>query len=70
MNWFETLSDALHSEGLSDMWPLGAYVQYGQTVGLAQGGKWMSIYRDGQGRYERPVHYATQMADTCLIHLS
>jgi hypothetical protein len=69
-NWFATLNDALDSEGLLDLWPLGANLNYGQTVGLAKDGKWLSVYRDDQGRYERPVHYATQMADSCLIHLS
>tara|TARA_R110002126_G_scaffold170505_1_gene319405 strand:- start:110 stop:325 length:216 start_codon:yes stop_codon:yes gene_type:complete len=69
-NYFETLNDALASEGLINHWPVTANVPYGATVGLANAGKWLSIYRDETGRYERPVHYATQMADTCLIHLS
>ena len=68
--WFPTLNAALDSEGLTDLWPLGVYMQYGQTIGMARNGKWLSVYRDEQGRYERPIHYATQMADTCPIHLS
>lgn len=68
--WFPTLNAALESEGLTDLWPLGAHMGYGQTVGMARSGKWLSVYRDEQGRYERPIHYATQMADTYLIHLS
>jgi len=55
---------------LIDLWPVTASVPYGATVGLAAQGRWLSIYRDETGRYERPVHYATLMADTGLIHLS
>ena len=69
-NWFATLNDALDSEGLLDLWPVGGTLNYGDTKGLAKDGKWLSVYRDNAGRYERPVHYATQMADSCLIHLS
>jgi hypothetical protein len=70
-NYFQTLSDALHSEGLADCWPVTGSVPYGATVGLACNGRWLSVYRDGAtGLYERPVHYATLMADTGLIHLS
>ena len=69
-NYFPTLSDALHAEGLADLWPITASVPYGATVGFAAQGRWISIYRDTSGRYERPVHYATAMADTGLIHLS
>lgn len=68
-NYFETLNAALASEGLLDAWPITASVPYGATVGLAHAGRWLSIYRDKTGRYERPVHYATLMADTGLIHL-
>ena len=69
-NWFETLNAALDSENLTALWPVGTYMNYGQTIGMAREGKWLSIYRDEQGRYERPVHYATQMADTAAIQLS
>lgn len=68
-NYFETLNDALDAEGLINHWPVTASVPYGATVGLAHAGKWLSIYRDESGRYERPVHYATLMPDTGLIHL-
>jgi hypothetical protein len=68
-NYFETLSDALDAESLNDIWPLGVNVNYGQTIGLAVNGRWISVYRDDAGRYERPVHYATQMADTGPIYL-
>ncbi len=69
-NYFNTLNDALDSENLIECWPITASVPYGATVGLAYAGRWLSIYRDESGRYERPVHYATLMADTGLIHLS
>ena len=69
-NYFPTLSAAHDAEGLAHAWPITCSLAYGQTVGLAHGGRWISVYRDDTGRYERPVHYATQMADTCPIHLS
>jgi hypothetical protein len=68
-NYFETLNDALDAEGLINHWPITASVPYGATVGFAHAGRWLSIYRDESGRYERPVHYATQMADSGIIHL-
>lgn len=68
-NYFETLNEALDSENLTTLWPVGTYMNYGQTLGFAKNGKWVSVYRDEQGRYERPVHYATQMADTAAITL-
>ena len=70
-NYFDTLNDALASEHLIDCWPVTASVPYGATIGFASAGRWISIYRDGvTGQYERPVHYATLMADTGIIHLS
>jgi hypothetical protein len=68
-NYFGTLSDALDAESLNGIWPLGVNVNYGQTIGLAVNGRWISVYRDDSGRYERPIHYATQMADTGPIYL-
>ena len=69
-NYFDTLNAALDSENLIDIWPVTASVPYGATVALANAGRWISIYRDGvTGLYERPVHYATLMADTGIIHL-
>lgn len=69
-NYFPTLNDALDDEKLLDLWPITASIGYGQTIGLAAAGRWISVYRDETGRYERPVHYATLMADTAPIHLS
>ena len=63
-NWFETLNAALEAEGLLDLWPVGLNITYDETVSFAARGRWISVYRDTAGRYERPVHYATKMADT------
>jgi len=63
-NWFNTLNEALDSENLTALWPVGVNLSYDQTIGLASGGRWISVYRDTAGRYERPVHYATLMVDT------
>lgn len=63
-NYFPTLNDALHAEGLCSFWPLGLNLSYGQTFSLSAGGRWISVYRDEQGRYERPTHYATKVPDT------
>lgn len=63
-NWFDTLNDALDAEALTEMWPLGVNVPYDTTIGLASGGRWISVTRDSAGRYERPVHYVTKMPDT------
>ena len=69
-NYFDTLNAALDSESLIDVWPITAIVPYGATIGFATAGRWISIYRDGvTGQYERPVHYATLMSDTGIIHL-
>lgn len=68
-NYFPTLNEALDAEGLVAHWPLGCNIGYGETIGLAASGRWISVYRDTSGRYERPVHYATKMADTAPIHL-
>lgn len=63
-NWFPTLNAALEAEDLVAAWPTGVNIAYDQNVGLASGGRWISVYRDNGGRYERPVHYATKAADT------
>lgn len=63
-NWFNTLNEALEAEGLVGHWPVGKNIGYGETVGFASRGLWISVYRETNGRYERPVSYATQMADT------
>jgi len=62
--WFNTLNDALEAEGLVDFWPIGLNISYDQTVQFASNGKWISVFRDETGRYERPIHYATKMENT------
>jgi hypothetical protein len=57
-NWFETLNAALASEGLVDQWPLGTNISYGQTVRVETDTRLISVTRENDGRYERPVHYA------------
>lgn len=69
-NYFSTLNAALESEDLIGLWPITATLNYGQTIGVASAGRWISVYRDETGRYERPIHYATLMADSAPIHLS
>jgi len=64
MNFFPTLNDALEAEGLTALWPLGVNVGYGETRAFSAGGRWIVVYRDEQGRYERPVHYATLVPET------
>lgn len=66
-NWFGTLVEALESEGLLDLWhkrfPFGEQaVRYNETVSatLEDGtryGRYVSIYRNERGMYERPIHY-------------
>lgn len=58
-NWFETLNAALESEGLVDQWPTGRNISYGQTVRVKSndGERLISVTRENDGRYERPVHY-------------
>lgn len=65
-NWFDTLNDALESEGLVDKWPLGKNIVYGETGEVVKDGTFITVYRDDNGRYERPVHYATKREDTHL----
>jgi hypothetical protein len=62
-NYFPTLSDALAAEGI-EFWPMTLSISYGQTQSIAHNGRYISVYRSEQGLYERPVHYATKMADT------
>jgi hypothetical protein len=60
-NWFETLNSALESEGLVDFWPLGVNLSYGESYRFTtECGKHISIFRETDGRYERPIHYQTR----------
>ena len=61
-NWFKTLSEALEAENIVHMWP-NTPIAYEQTIGLTHQdgtryGHYVSVYRDSNGLYERPIHYA------------
>lgn len=56
-NWFPTLNAALASEGLVDLWPLGTNISYGQTVRVTTDNRLISVTRETDGCYERPIHY-------------
>lgn len=62
-NWFPTLNAALESEGLLEAWDMTfAPIQYGENRSWTwqdgtKYGHYIGVYRDCQGRYERPVHY-------------
>ena len=59
-NWFETLNEALNSEGLINLWPLGINIPYGCSHRFVTDcGKLIAVYRETDGRYERPIHYST-----------
>lgn len=60
-NWFNTLSEALEAENISYMWNMKP-IAYGETVSLTYNdgtryGHFVSVYRDSNGLYERPIHY-------------
>jgi hypothetical protein len=57
-NYFDTLNQALESEGLVDQWTTGTNINYGETVQVNTGERLISVYRNSNGRYERPVHYS------------
>jgi hypothetical protein len=62
-NWFDTLNDSLNSENLIDAWDITfSPIGYGETRSWtwdegSKYGRYISIYRDSNGRYERPVTY-------------
>ena len=59
-NWFETLNQALESEGLIDFWELGRNISYGETVRFTTDcGRLISVFRETNGLYERPITYST-----------
>ena len=61
-NWFETLAESLESEGLQEHWQ-NYNISYGETarqsvyVENSRFMKHISITRETDGRYERPIHY-------------
>lgn len=60
-NWFDTLNEALDAENIVELWPMGLNIAYGETaavtVELNSKYHYISVYRDDNGLYERPVHY-------------
>lgn len=61
-NHFNTLNEALESEGLLESYPIGLNIAYGQTIDYtiddgSKYGYYVTITRFNDGRYERPVHY-------------
>ena len=62
-NWFNTLNESLESEGLLETWDISfSSINYDETFSWtyddgSRYGRFISIYRDSSGRYERPVHY-------------
>ena len=63
VNWFNTLNEALESEKLTTYWPFAKSLEYGENFRFhvedgSKNGRQISIYRETDGRYERPIHYA------------
>lgn len=62
--WFDSLNEALSSEGLIDSWDISySGIAYGELRSWtwddgSRYGHYISIYRNTEGRYERPVHYS------------
>tara|TARA_R110000796_G_scaffold64465_2_gene149399 strand:+ start:5484 stop:5693 length:210 start_codon:yes stop_codon:yes gene_type:complete len=61
-NWFNTLNEALESEGLLDTWNIFDNIAYGQAFRYVvqdgtKYGKQVVIFRETDGRYERPITY-------------
>jgi len=57
-NWFDTLNAALESEGLLETWDcLWSGIDYGETRRYYTDDEVVIIYRENDGRYERPIHY-------------
>lgn len=63
-NWFNTLNEALESEGLVHMWPFGLSMSYDSNERIIKDGVFMTIYRDSDGRYERPISYKTNCTNS------
>lgn len=63
-NWFNTLNESLESEGLLEAWDIsmspighGEYRRWTWDDGSKFGHE-IIIFREIDGRYERPVHYS------------
>lgn len=63
-NWFNTLNEALESENLLDAWDITMEpISYGENRSWtwdngSKYGHYITIFRETDGRYERPVHYS------------
>lgn len=58
--WFNTLNEALKSEGLEGAWilpinPIGRGETFKWTWQTSQSVKQISVYRDYNGRFKKPV---------------
>lgn len=62
-NWFNTLNEALESEGLIELYPTGVNMPYSSVIRIVKNGVFITIYRDSNGMYERPIHYSSKMHD-------
>ena len=62
-NYFPTLNQALESENLLDSWECTQQpISYGETrcytfQDESKYGHYVSIFRETNGKYERPIHY-------------
>lgn len=61
--YFETLNEALGAENLINRWQAGLNIEYGETVQMETQEEnladriLISVYRNNEGRYERPIYY-------------
>lgn len=63
-NYFNTLNEALDAEGLLEKVDMITQpVGYNQQLNMAVDGTFISVSRMDCGRYERAIHYKTQMED-------
>jgi hypothetical protein len=60
-NWFDTLHQALESEKLTGLCPVGVNVGHGEHVlYTTHTGIHVTLYRDEDGRYERPLKFSVK----------
>ena len=52
---FETLVEALESEGVAHLWPEGLSIAPGESQKALTGNTWVALARRSDGRYIRPV---------------
>ena len=59
-NWFPTLNAALDAADMVGSWPLGKNLSYGENFSFITDDFYhVSVYRETNGMYERPVVYST-----------